>query len=106
MAASLNDYLSSFSGLKKLELSIPTFDSQAFSEASAVKFWSESFPNHIDTLQDFSLRACFEGQWCFGRRNQSLIAMCTKLEQLTMSLLLDDIPGDGSDFNGVVGILL
>jgi hypothetical protein len=92
MEDSLNDYLSSFSGLKKLRLSIPSFDDRASSEASAVKFWSDGFPNHVDTLRDFSLHACYEGQWCFGRHTASLIAKCTKLKQLTICVQPGDIP--------------
>jgi hypothetical protein len=103
---SFTDYLSSFSGLKKLSISVPTFDSQAFSEASAVKFWTTGFPNHVDTLQDFSLRARFNGQWCFGSHNRALIANCTKLERLTVSLLPEEIPNRKSDFNGIVSIFV
>jgi hypothetical protein len=106
MTDSLIDYLASFSGLKKLKLSIPDFGNQASSEESAVKFWSNGFPNHVDTLQDFSLHACYDGQWCFGRHNHSLIAKCIKLEQLTIGVLPRDIPSQESDFNGVVSIFV
>jgi hypothetical protein len=100
MGESLNDYLSSFSGLKKLGLSIPAFASQASSEASAVKFWSDSFPNHVDTLESFNLHAVYDGQWCFGHHNNSVIAKCTKLTQLTIGVLPGDTPIQDSD--GVV----
>ena len=97
---SLNDYLASFSGLKKLKLSIPKFDSQASSEACAAAFWSKGFPNHADTLQEFTLNAFEDGSWCFGRDNCSLIARCSRLEQLTLSFL-PVYPVD-PDFNNLV----
>lgn len=84
---SLSDYLSSFPGLKKLRLSIPNFDSQAYSEAHAVKFWSTGLPNHIETLHNFSLYSNYEGQWCFDDHSCPLIAKCTKLVQLAVSVL-------------------
>ena len=106
VADSIIDYLSSFSGLKKLRLFIPNFDNQTFSDASAVKFWSESLQNHVDTIRDFSLRACYSGQWCFGRHNRSLVGKCTKLKQLTVSLLPEDIPTEAEDFDGIVCVPL
>ena len=106
MADSLNDYLSSFTGLKKLSLTITGLHGGTSSNASANKFWSSGFPNHVNTIQDFSLRADYGGQWCFGLHNHSLLEKCTKLRQFTVSLRPEDIPTKEYDFNGIVCILL
>lgn len=102
MDDSLNDYLSSFFGLKKLDLSLTAFRSRTASHASAVKFWSNCFPNYVDTLQDFSLKACYDDQWCFGNHNRQVVATCTNLKRIKMSLLPDDIP---LATGGIVGLL-
>jgi len=89
MGHALNDYLSSFSGLKKLKLCVKE-------ERFADEFWTNTFPNHVGTLQYFSLRSPLVGsRWCFGNHNRSVIAKCAKLERLTITVPPDRLPRQG-----------
>jgi hypothetical protein len=84
VSASLIDYLSSFSGLKKLRL---TLMGSAFPKVSAAQFWSGAFPKHTNTLELFTVFAWEEGEWCFLPYNRPLISQCTKLKVLHLSIL-------------------
>ena len=84
MAVSLVDYLSTFSGLKKLRLNLICFTSPT---GTAAQFWSTALPNHTNTLEEFILYAGEEGEWCFSTHNRSLIVQCTKLKSLGLCIL-------------------
>ena len=84
MTASLIDYLSTFSGLKKLHLNLIRSTSPT---GTAAQFWSAAFPNHTNTLEDFALYAAKEGEWCFSTNNRPLIVQCTKLKLLGLCIL-------------------
>jgi len=84
MAVSLVDYLSTFSGLKKLRLNLICFTSPT---GTAAQFWSTALPNHTNTLEEFILYAGEEGEWCFCTHNRSLIVQCTKLKSLGLCIL-------------------
>jgi hypothetical protein len=81
MAPSLIDYLSTFSGLKKLRMKLTG------SAPTADRFWSAAFPNHSNTLEDFALYAGEDGEWCCFLNHCSLIAQCPKLKYLMLSIL-------------------
>ncbi len=83
MAASLIDYLSTFSGLKKLRLNLVCSTSPT---GTAARFWSAVFPNHINTLEHFALYAAEEGEWCFFPHNRSLIVQCARLKLLELCI--------------------
>lgn len=83
MTASLVDYLSSFSGLKKLRLNLICSTAP---KAAAALFWSTTIPKHADTLEDFGVFAAEEGEWCFLPHNQSSFVRCTQLEFLGLSI--------------------
>ena len=100
---SLLDYLSSYSGLKKLELSVSPSTNASSSDETATRFFSDVLPRHLVTLESLNLDAYFEGEWCFTSRNAGLIGQCTKLNHLLMSIISfrQEAAADGFDV-GVV----
>jgi len=88
----LFDYLSSYSGLKKLELSVSPFADASSSDEAATRFFDDVLSRHLETLESLSLEACYEGEWCFTPRNAGLISHCTKLNHLLMGIISDKTP--------------
>ena len=82
---SLIDYLSSYSGLKKLKLTVSLFTDAPSSDEAATRFFDNVLSRHVETLESLSLEAYYEGEWCFTLRNAGLISQCTKLNHLLMS---------------------
>jgi len=83
----LFDYLSSYSGLKKLDLSVSTFTNASSSDEAATRFFNDVLSRHVETLESLSLRAHYEGEWCFTPQNAGLISQCTKLNHLLMGII-------------------
>jgi len=83
----LFDYLSSYSGLKKLDLSVSTFTNASSSDEAATRFFNDVLSRHVETLESLSLRAYYEGEWCFTPQNAGLISQCTKLNHLLMGII-------------------
>jgi hypothetical protein len=81
MAASLVDYLSTFSGLKTLRMHL------IGSAAMVARFWSAAFPNHMNTLENFALYEGGDGEWCLFLSDCSLILQCRKVKYLMLSIL-------------------
>ena len=84
---SMIDYLSSYSGLKKLKLSASSFVDASSSDEAATRFFNEVLSRHVETLESLSLKAYYEGEWCFTSRNAGVISQCTKLNHLLMSII-------------------
>jgi len=84
---SLIDYLSSYSGLRKLELSVTPFADAASSDEAATRFFNGVLSRHLETLESLRLEAYCEDEWCFTSRNAGLISQCTKLNHLLMSVV-------------------
>jgi len=103
-APTLIDYLSTFSGLKKLRMHLTG------SVATVTRFWSTAFPNHINMLKDFALYSGQQGEWCLFESDRSLIVRdFTKLKclRLSVSSLSDDghlSPSQGVIFDRTVSI--
>jgi len=83
---SLIDYLSSYSGLKKLHL----MDSGSYNREHWVTvdaFFKKSLVNHVDTLEKLTLISRGKSPWNFCSNNSMSIAKCTKLKCLAMTVL-------------------
>jgi hypothetical protein len=81
------EYLASYSGLKKLRLTEDGFHGGNSSDSMARQFFSTPFTNHIQTLEDLSITAPFEGPWCFGPWNQAIFSRCTNLKTFKISIV-------------------
>ena len=82
---SLIDYLSSYSGLKKLHL----MDSGSDNWVTADPFFKKCLVvNHVDTLEKLTLMAGGKGPWNFCSNNSMSITKCTKLKCLAMTVFL------------------
>ena len=86
-STSLIDYLSSYSGLRKLELLVTPFADASSSDEAATRFFNDVLSRHLETLESLSLEAYYEGEWCFTSQNAGLISQCTKLNHLLMSIV-------------------
>ena len=84
---SLIDYLSSYSGLKKLRLMVESDNRNCL--AAANPFFNKCLTNHVDTLEELILIARHEGPWTFCSDNSKSIAKCTRLKLLAMNVSLD-----------------
>ena len=84
------DYLLSYSGLKKLRLTVTGLESDNRERADL--FFNKCLVNHADTLEELILIACEEGPWNFCSNNSRSIAKCTKLKFLAMNLFLETSP--------------
>ena len=83
---SLIDYLSSYSGLKKLWLSVSPFMDTSPSDQAATRFFNNVLSRHVETLESLSVKAYYEGEWCFTSQNAGVISQCTKLNHLLMGI--------------------
>ena len=86
---SLIDYLSSYSGLKKLRLTFETWSDNRKHWAAADPFFNKCLVNHVDTLEELAIVAHYESPWNFCSNNSMSIAKCTKLKLLTMNIYLE-----------------
>jgi hypothetical protein len=81
------EYLASYSGLKKLRLTADGFRDGYSSDSMATQFFSTPFINHVQSLEDLSITALFEGSWCFGPWNQAIVSRCTNLKTIKMAIV-------------------
>ncbi|KIM44338.1 hypothetical protein M413DRAFT_25759 [Hebeloma cylindrosporum] len=89
-------FLASYSGLKKLQLSPGGFDEGDSSDSMASQFFSTPFINHVQSLEHLSISALYEGSWCFGPWNQTIISRYTNLKTLAMAIVSRDVDGEGN----------
>jgi len=98
------DYLASYSGLKKLQLTAGGFLDGTISDSTAKQFFSAPLTNHIQSLEDLGIIAPFEGSWCFGPCNLPVISRCTNLKKLRMTIISGQLyppPGNLDKFEDV-----
>jgi len=89
---SLLDYLLTFSGLKKLSLIGLGDNEQNLSETPAyARFCSFVLPKHQETLEELNITPYFDCRWCFGSHNAYVIAKCTKLRYISMSVVSSQV---------------
>jgi hypothetical protein len=79
---SLIDYLSSYSGLKKLGLKANGFHNQKASDEAAGQFFNRALPRHMESLEVLNLEAPYAGAWCYTMHSPMLIQKCVKLRYL------------------------
>lgn len=86
--AAFLDYISSYSGLKRLRLVPNNFSNPEASDLAANCFYGSSLGKHVSSLEELSIRPPFEGGWCFGDPALVVISQCRKLKLLEGSLVL------------------
>jgi len=98
------EYLASYSGLKKLQVTAGGFLDGIISDSTAKQFFSAPLTNHIQSLEDLGIIAPFEGSWCFGPCNLAVISRCTNLKKLRMAIISGQLylpPGNLDKFEDV-----
>lgn len=105
-------YLTTYSGLKKLAISTILFQTTAESEVAATQFFADPFKlaNHSDTLEYLSINVTYEGLWCVGQHNVYKIAQLNSLRVLEVAVSKADLgqsaeSGQGSA-NGHANIIV
>ncbi|EDQ99702.1 uncharacterized protein LACBIDRAFT_295928 [Laccaria bicolor S238N-H82] len=79
---SLLDYISSYSGLKKLRLARIDFETQEQSDLAAIQFYNTCLDKHTSSLEELVVKAEYEGGWCLGDEALVVISLCKKLKIL------------------------
>jgi len=95
--AAFLDYVSSYSGLKRLRLAPNNFSTPEESDLAANCFYGCSLGKHVSSLEELSVRPPFEGGWCFGDRALVVISQCRKLKLLEGSLVSESIEEPADD---------
>jgi hypothetical protein len=93
ITTTLLDYISSYSGLKKLRLAPMNFETQEESNLAADQFYNLCLGKHTSSLEELMVIARHEGGWCLGDQALVVISLCKKLKILEGSLVseaLDD----------------
>ncbi|EDR09825.1 uncharacterized protein LACBIDRAFT_318023 [Laccaria bicolor S238N-H82] len=93
VSTTLLDYISSYSGLKKLRLAYINFGTKERSDLAANQFYNLCLGKHTSSIEELIIRPKYEGGWCFGDQALILISLCKKLKILEGSLVsaaLDD----------------
>ncbi|KAF8968534.1 hypothetical protein BDZ97DRAFT_2056307 [Flammula alnicola] len=91
------EYLACYSGLKKLSLKTGGFDTGRESDISAVDFFSNALTKHTGSLEELVIEASYEGLWCFGEHNISVITECRGLKHLGVSILSNNLRDSNPD---------
>ncbi|PPQ89274.1 hypothetical protein CVT25_001358 [Psilocybe cyanescens] len=86
------DYLSSYSGLKKLDIVLNNFTDRQTSDLVASRFFEESLGCHVHFLEELSLSTSYEGLWCVGSQNLELLSKCKRMKYLRMSVNSSELP--------------
>ena len=89
----LLDYISSYSGLKKLRLARIGLETREQSDLAANKFYNLCLGKHTSFLEELIIIPIYEGGWCLGDQALVVISLCKKLRILEGSLVsaaLDD----------------
>ena len=82
----LLNYLASHPGLEELTFTYANSSNRTKSDELANKFYWRVLPKHIASLTKLTIRAAFEGNWCFGRHNVSIISRAQELVHLAVGL--------------------
>ena len=89
----LVEYLTSFSGLRRLRListSLYRTPSWVFNQL-AIRFYEQGLENHIRFLESLDVHVSYEGKWFFGSHCFSVIKKGTHLTFLELSIDSEDI---------------
>lgn len=86
------DYLSSYSGLKKLYIELNKLRDLQLSDSLACRFFKESLRNHTHSLEELVLSTSYEGLWCIGSHNLELLGQCKNMERICMSVNCSQLP--------------
>jgi hypothetical protein len=89
------DYLASYSGLKKLQLTAGGFLDGTSSDTLARQFFSTPLTNHVHSLEELRVIPPFEGSWCFGGHNEAVLSRFTNLKTLRMAILSEQLAWQG-----------
>uniref|UniRef100_A0A8H8CGX8 Uncharacterized protein n=1 Tax=Psilocybe cubensis TaxID=181762 RepID=A0A8H8CGX8_PSICU len=92
------NYLSSYSGLKKLYLEPDRLGYSNLSDEMAVVFYDGCLDNHVQSLHDLQIKPAYEGLWCIGFHNYDCISKLTALQHLAMSIFSS--PDDKGGYDG------
>ena len=93
ISTTLLDYISSYSGLKKLRLALINLETQKQSDLAANQFYDLCLGKHTSSLEELIVVPEYEGRWCLGDQALVVISLCKKLRILEGSLVsaaLDD----------------
>ncbi|KAF8163823.1 hypothetical protein B0H34DRAFT_795471 [Crassisporium funariophilum] len=96
-------YLGHYTGLRKLALT-GGFENGQESDACGSRFFNEALTHHTQTLEELDINACYEGLWCFGEHNLSIVSQCRMLKTLGISVLSDLITTTMSPESANAGI--
>lgn len=90
----LIEYLTSFSGLRRLGLirTSSCLTPSWVSNRLAIQFCEQGLENHISFLESLEVRSRYEGKWCFGNHCSNVIKQGTRLTLLQLSINSQDIP--------------
>ncbi|KAH9475111.1 hypothetical protein JR316_0012222 [Psilocybe cubensis] len=91
ISSSFLDYLSSYSGLIKLNLETSGLQDGESSDAMAARFYDGRLNSHVRSLESLQITASFEGLWCFGAHNVKTISCLTNLRNLGMTIRYMDL---------------
>lgn len=84
------EYIGSYSGLKKLVIGTGGFKDGAASDNAGKRFY-EALERHADSIEELDISAYYEGLWCFGHHNKSLISTFQNLKTLSMKVQSTDL---------------
>lgn len=93
MCSAFLKYLTNYSGLKTLTLK--SFDSK--DRDTPDMFYQTSLVRHSETLQCLEVRPAFEGPWCFGKHNCTVLSRFKKLSSLSMCCDVTEMKRIGED---------
>ncbi|KAJ6507047.1 hypothetical protein C8R45DRAFT_971383, partial [Mycena sanguinolenta] len=82
----LLEYLSSYSGMKKLNLVCPDGGNLNASNRLADTLFEAVLPRHAESLTEFSCPAAYESRFSFGTHNVDVVSLLHKLTKLEMSI--------------------
>lgn len=85
------EYLSSYSGLRELDLTPGGFTEGSVSDAIAVRFFDGILLSHAKSLEILRILPRYEGRWCFSSCNSEQLSMLTKLKHLAVAVQLSSL---------------
>ncbi|KAF8637857.1 hypothetical protein AX17_002483 [Amanita inopinata Kibby_2008] len=79
-------YLSSYKGIKRLELTRCTFTDQTSCDRLADEFYVDALPNHCDSIEILRVETAYASRWSFGEGASRCLAKCEQLRWLTIDI--------------------
>ena len=89
----LIEYLTSFSGLRRLRLTRASRYTMTPLESDqlAITFYGRALQNHVHSLESLEIDARYEGKWCFADHCSGIIKQCACLTSLKLSIHSKDV---------------